>query len=192
MSLRCLLRLTWSDWHHEPLREPGRQDAEPTRLTRNGSRGQANADWLFFANFFRGKPCEAAVFAERLSFNLLVLLPRSISAIAHFVANRGALPLIRQSWRKETIFGGFPDKRKSLPTSSQRAFVLTSVRDVVLRSQTRSGLHRITGCPQVCSMTTLAWRLEYICLSAPRLRGTRLLPASRSMKPCQSHRSSSH
>ncbi len=84
-----------------------------------------------------GGPCEAAVFAERLSFNLLVILPKSISVIAHFVANKGGLLLIQQSLRKETIFAGFLDKRKSPPTSSQQAFVLTSARDVVLRSQTR-------------------------------------------------------
>src|ERR1700694_1860116 len=89
------------------------------------------------ANFFGGGPCEAAVFAERLSFNLLVILPKSISVIAHFVANKGGLLLIQQSLRKERIFAGFLDKRKSPPTSSQQAFVLTSARDVVLRSQTR-------------------------------------------------------
>ena len=147
-----------------------------TAWTRNGSRGQPNADWRelndgqilsgefvisgrdtphfrcsahdvfdiyaidyspLSANFFWGGPCEAAVFAERLSFNLLVILPKSISVIAHFVANKGGLLLIQQSLRKETIFAGFLDKRKSPPTSSQQAFVLTSARDVVLRSQTR-------------------------------------------------------
>lgn len=47
----------------------------------------------------------------------------------------GPLP-IHRSLRNEANFGGYPDWRKSLPTSSQRAFDRTSALDVVRLSRT--------------------------------------------------------
>ena len=72
-----------------------------------------------------------------VEFRVEASFPRLISATALFVVNKGVRPQVWQSsWKRETS-AGLLDESTSRPTLDQPAFVLTSVLNAVLLSQTR-------------------------------------------------------